>query len=251
MRRDLVRLGVLVPSVNTVVEPDMYRMVPPLFTIHFSRLLVPSDATTVENLEHLEDYLDQSLQSLAHAKVRAVAFACTSGSFIKGPQWDRHLMERMKKIIAPATTTSDSVVTALKTLGIGTLTLVTPYPDPINDLMEAYLNSQGFHVANLKSLGLSRSSEIKRVSPKAILDLAKSADTRGSEGILISCTDFQAVPIIEALELDVKKPVISSNQATLWKLMVLSGKRIPIKGYGTLMRSLPARINQKEKRNGR
>jgi len=223
------------------VEPDIYGMAPSPFTVHFSRLLVPSEATTVENLEHLEDHLDESLQSLAHAKVKVVAFACTSGSFIKGPQWDKYLIERMEKIITPATTTSDSVVSALKKLGVVKLTLVTPYPDPINDLMEAYLSSQGFHIENLKSLCLSGSSEIKRIPPKAIFDLAKSADTKGSEGILISCTDFQAVPIIEALEVEVKKPVISSNQATFWKLMMLSGKSASIKGYGQLLRNVHLR----------
>ena len=136
----------------------MYRMAPPEITIHFSRLPVPSDATTVENLKHLEDHLEESLQSLAQAKIKAVAFACTSGSFIKGPSWDRHLIERMEKIVSPATTTSESIISALKSLKVTNLALVTPYPDPINELMEAYLASQGYHVVNLKSLRLSSSS---------------------------------------------------------------------------------------------
>ncbi len=116
------------------------------------------------------------------------------------------------------------------------LSLVTPYPDPINELMETYLNDQGFQVANLKSLRLSRSDEIKSVSPEAIFDLARSADTAESEGMLISCTDFQAVPIISALEADIGKPVISSNQATLWRLLTLTGRKTSVKGYGYLMK---------------
>jgi len=231
-----VRLGVLVPSVNTVVEPDMYRMAPPEITIHFSRLPVPSDETTVENLKRLEDHLEESLESLAQAKIKAVAFACTSGSFIEGPSWDRHLIERMEKIVSPATTTSESVVSALQALDITNLALVTPYPDAINDLMESYLLSLGFRVANLKTLRLSRSSEIKRVSPDTIFELARSADTAKAQGILISCTDLQAIPVIESLEQEIRKPVISSNQATLWKLMLLSGVHIAIKGYGRLLR---------------
>jgi maleate cis-trans isomerase len=230
-----VRLGVLVPSVNTIVEPDMYRMTPPDHTIHFSRLFVPSDETTVENLERLEDHLDESLASLSHADVEAVAFACTSGSFIKGTQWDQHLIRRMEKLITPATTTSDAVVSALKHLDVRRVALVTPYPDPINELMRAYFEAQGFEIVNLKSLRLMHSHEIKRVSPAAIFDLAESADTKDSDVILISCTDFQAVPVIEALEGSLKKPVVTSNQATFWKLMELSGRRVPIEGFGTLL----------------
>ncbi len=233
-----MRLGVLVPSVNTVVEPDMYRMAPREITIHFSRLPVPSDETTVENLKRLEDHLEESLESLAQAKIRAVAFACTSGSFIEGPSWDRHLVERMEKIVSPATTTSESIISALRSLNLTNLALVTPYPDPINELMKAYLSSQRCHVVNLKSLRLSSSQEIRRVNPKTIYELGVSANTDKAEGLLISCTDFQAIPIIEALEEKMKKPVISSNQATLWKLMSLSGVHIPIKGYGRLLREI-------------
>jgi maleate isomerase len=216
-------------------------MAPPEITIHFSRLPVPSDATTVENLEHLEDHLEDSLQSLVQAKIKAVAFACTSGSFIKGPLWDRHLIERMEKIVSLATTTSESIISALRSLKVMNLSLVTPYPDTINELMEAYLASQGFHVVNLQSLHRSSSSEIKRVQPKTIFEMGKSANTKRAEGVLISCTDLQAIPIIEALEQEIKKPVISSNQATLWKLMILSGIHIPIKGYGRLLRETARR----------
>ncbi len=246
-----MRLGVLVPSVNTIVEPDMYRMAPPGITVHFSRLPVPSDVATVENLEHLGDHLEESLQSLAQAKIGAVAFACTSGSFIKGPSWDRHLIERMEKIVSPATTTSESILSALRSLNVTDLALVTPYPDTVNELMELYFASQGYRIVNLKSLRLSSSQEIKRITPRTIYELSRSADTDRAEGILISCTDFQAISIIEALEREIKKPVISSNQATLWRLMILSGIHTSIKGYGRLLRNLKFQTNRQEKEDGR
>ena len=65
---DPVRLGTLVPSVNTIVEPDMYRMAPPHVTVHFSRLAVPTDQVTLENLERLTDRMEESLHSLAQAR---------------------------------------------------------------------------------------------------------------------------------------------------------------------------------------
>jgi maleate cis-trans isomerase len=104
--------------------------------------------------------------------------------------------------------------------------------------MEAYLASQGYHVVNLKSLHLSNSQEIKKVPPETIYELGRSADTDRAEGLLISCTDFQAIPVIEALEEESKKPVISSNQATLWRLMILGGVHAPIKEYGRLLREI-------------
>jgi maleate isomerase len=234
-KKSPVRLGVLVPSVNTIVEPDMYRMTPSRFTVHFSRLYVPTDEATVENLSRLEDHLDEALQSLSQADVRAVAFACTSGSFIKGPQWDEHLTARIEKFITPASTTSTAVVEALKALDVGRFTLVTPYPDPINKLMIDYFEQQGFDVTDLKSLGVTHSHEIRGTQPETIFDLAVSANSKEAEGLVISCTDFQAVPIIEALEKEVGKPVVTSNQATFWKLMELSGDRPSVSGFGRLL----------------
>jgi maleate isomerase len=231
-----VRLGVLVPSVNTMVEPDMYRMAPPGVTIHFSRLPVPSDSATVENLFHLEDHLQASLQSLAHADVRAIAFACTSGSFIGGDLRDKDLIEKMKAVVSLATTASESILSALRHLDIRNVSLVTPYPDPLNERMRSFFMSQGIHVTSLVSLQLSFSREIRRVTPEAILGLGRKAGREGAEGVVISCTDFQALPIIDVLEREIRKPVIASNQATLWRLMNLSGVKTRVEGYGCLMR---------------
>jgi maleate cis-trans isomerase len=231
---DPIRLGVLVPSVNTVVEPEMYRMAPPGVTVHFSRLPVPSGACTADNLERLEDHLDESLHSLVQAEIKAVVFACTSGSFIRGPAWDRHLIARMEKIFIPATTASESVISALKALRVKNLALVTPYPEAINTALEAYLVSQGIEVVTLKSFGLSCSREIKQVPPQAVYEMAKSAHISRSEGILISCTDLRSISVIDRLEVETGKPVITSNQASLWRLMDLCGIRIPVKGFGRL-----------------
>jgi len=232
-----IRLGVLVPSVNTIVEPEMYRMAPAGFSIHFSRLPVPSEDTSVENLSRLTDKLDESLQTLAQAKVEAVAFACTSGSFIKGTEWDRNLIQRMESVISPATTTSNAVDAALKKLDVRRLSLVTPYPQAINDLMTVYFEAQGYDIVDLKSLHLAGSTEIRNTSPGAIFNLAQSANTDQTEAVLISCTDFQAAPIIETLESKINKPVVTANQATLWRLLQLSGNMLPVKGYGTLFGS--------------
>ena len=229
-----IRLGVLVPSVNTIVEPDMYRMAPDTFSIHFSRLPVPTGETSVENLSRLTDKLDESLQILAQAEVQAVAFACTSGSFIKGTEWDRNLIRRMENIISPATTTSNAVDAALKKLNVRLLSLVTPYPQPINDLITAYFEAQGYDIVGLKSLHLSGSPEIRNTSPGAIFELARAANTDQTEAVLIACTDFRAVPIIEALESEIKKPVVTANQATLWRLLQSTGNMRPIEGYGIL-----------------
>lgn len=238
-QEEKIGLGVLVPAINCIVEPDVYGAVSPPYTVHFARLPVPTDEATVENLERLEDNLEEAVFSLSQGKVRSIAFACTAGSFIKGPQWDRHLIDRMETVFAPATTTSNSVVAALKELALKKIALVTPYPEPINKLMTSYFTKMGFQITGLKSLFLKHSHDISSVRSQEIFDLAISADSAETEGIVISCTDFPAMPLIETLEEELKKSVVTSNQATLWQLMCLSGTFRPINGYGRLLEKAP------------
>jgi maleate isomerase len=41
--------------------------------------------------------------------------------------------------------------------------------------------------------------------------------------------------VIEALEQDLGKPVISSNSAMMWHALRLAGVRQPVTGYGRLL----------------
>ena len=73
------------------------------------------------------------------------------------------------------------------------------------------------------------------VSQDKIYGLAKEVDTLESEAIFLPCTGWHTIDIIEKLEGDLQKPVISSNQATMWNLLRLAGINDKIQGYGRLL----------------
>jgi maleate isomerase len=60
-------------------------------------------------------------------------------------------------------------------------------------------------------------------------------DGKENEAIFISCTNFRTIEIIQELEEATGKPVISSNQATLWYALRKLGLKDSIKGYGQLL----------------
>jgi len=60
-------------------------------------------------------------------------------------------------------------------------------------------------------------------------------NTKDAEAVLILCTGIRSVPILEALENDLGKPVISAIQATFWHCLRLTGIKAEIKGYGKLL----------------
>jgi maleate cis-trans isomerase len=51
--------------------------------------------------------------------------------------------------------------------------------------------------------------------------------------------DFRCSDVIEEIENDSGKPVVTSNQATAWHLMKMLGINDVVEGYGRLLRKTP------------
>jgi len=64
----------------------------------------------------------------------------------------------------------------------------------------------------------------------------KAACPAAADGVLIAGTGFRCVAILEALEQDLQRPVISANQASLWHCLRSAGVRTALEGYGALLR---------------
>ena len=233
----------LVPSANTVCEPDMYGMAPMGVTVHAARLLMStasqSDYLSQEKIEETEneivEQVEKAARELSTAKVDVVAFCTTAGSFYKGLSWDNEIIERIEKESGvPATTTSTAMVEALKRLKISRVAVCHPYVKLMGERLKAFLEGHGVNVVNVVGLGLT--SGIAKQTPETIYGLAKRADGPDANGIFISCTNFPAIELIEKLEADVGKPVITANQATLWALLEKVGIHEAIEGFGKLLK---------------
>jgi maleate isomerase len=71
--------------------------------------------------------------------------------------------------------------------------------------------------------------------PSTAYKLAKSVDTGDADGIFISCTNFRTIEIIEALEENTGKPVVTSNQASMAMALKVMGIKEKIGGFGALL----------------
>ena len=223
------KLGVLVPSANSVLEPDMYRMAPQGVSVHFSRVVNYED--TPEQLEAMIQYVPRCCEKLSHARMDVYAFGCTGGSLMGGLGYDQKMIKIMQeKTGKPATTTSTAVIEAFREMGIGRVCVVTPYEDWLNERQKNSLKPAACGCA-----GHQRSGHPGRESKSPGLRPGKSAPLQAREinkpeapRILMSCTNFRAAEVLEIIEKDLGKPAISSNQATLWAMLKLVG----IKGMG-------------------
>lgn len=231
------KLGVLVPSGNTVLEPDMYRMAPPGVSVHFSRVLNFED--TPEELGAMIRYVPKCCEELSHAGVDVYGFGCTGGSLMGGLGYDQEMIRIMEeKTGKPATTTSTAVLGAFKELDISRVSVVTPYEDWLNEKQKRFFEANGVQVTFIKGLGIRQAEGISRVTPGMIYRLAKEADRPQAQGIFVSCTNMRAAEVLEWIETDLGKPALSSNQATLWALLKLAGIRGEAKGFGRLLTRL-------------
>src|SRR5262245_57980745 len=92
------RIGVMVPSTNTTCEADFQMVVPPGVTVHGQRLWLTNDALGPEGMDRMNGEIESGARYLATARVDAISYGCTTGSFFKGPGWDREMIALIEQI---------------------------------------------------------------------------------------------------------------------------------------------------------
>jgi len=225
------QLGLIVPSWNTTMEYECFRMAPPGISIHVSRIAHTEDSD--QAALHMAEKAPDAAGLLAHAKVNAICFGCTGASFRKSGI-DLEIIDRIEsKTKIPTTTTSTAIVDALKSLGVESVAIASPYPERTNNLLADYLRHAAFKAVSHKGLNIECPAALP---PEQAYRLAREVDCEAADGILISCTNFRSLEVTETLEQDIGKPVVSSNTASLWKLMKLAGAKEPVTGAGRLFK---------------
>ena len=179
--------------------------------------------------------IGRAAKRLAERGALAVAYGCTSGSYVLGPDGDAALAADMRTAAGiPATTTSSAAAAALHELGVRRVAVLSPHVDALNERLRAYLESAGFEVVNL--VGLNRRGDIEGIEPGETLDVvSKDVDTPETDAIFISCTGLRTAAVIEDLEDLLRKPVVTANQATLWHVARLAGAPASTPARGRLL----------------
>lgn len=236
------RIGLMVPSTNTTCEADFQMAVPRGYTVHGQRLWLTNDALGEEGMLRMNGEIESGARYLATACVDAISYGCTTGSFFKGPGWDHDmiaLIERTAKV--PAVATSPSVVEALRSFGARRISVATPYPEWNNARLRTYLEAQGFEVLNLDAeptAAKAGNQGINDQDPSVIVEFASRACRPDADALLCSCTAWRSVEAAEEIEQRTGKPVVTSNQASIWMTLRRLGHTAPVPGFGRLLRDL-------------
>ena len=238
------RIGLLVPSTNTTCEADFQLVAPSGITIHGQRLWLTNEGTGDDVVNRMNSEIEQGARYLATARVDVIVYGCTTGSFFKGPGWDRQMLEVIQRAAGvPAVATSPSVVEALRLFGARRISVATPYPEWNNQKLRAYLEAQGFEVLSLAAeprAAASGNQGINDQDPESVVEFAVKTCRPEADALLCSCTAWRSVEAVAAIEARTGRPVVSSNQSTIWTALRALGWTRPIAGFGRLLENLAA-----------
>jgi arylmalonate decarboxylase len=234
---DRGKIGLILPSTNTVAEPEFNQLAPKGVSIHVSRIMMLGKATE-ESYRRIGDETARAADELATAEVDIVAWGCTSGSVVL-PRNEIEL-EISKRTKVPAVTSMTAVIEALAALGAKSISLGTPYVKFVNEGEVRLLQQEGIKVCASYGLGLGETQEerrgIGRVPPETIFRLARYVDHPEADAVFLSCTNLATIDVVEAVEKELGKPVITSNLAVFWRVLRQIGFRDSIPYRGTLLR---------------
>ena len=235
-----VRLGILTPSSNTVLEPLTTAMAAglPGVTLHFSRFRVTEIALSPGALSQFDDApVLQAASLLADAKVDAIAWSGTSASWL-GFDRDAKLCHAIHDATGvPATSSALALNEALSSLGTQRLGLVTPYSADVQARIMANYAAAGIPCVAERHVGLRDNFSFAEVTEAQLQAMVREVSQAGADTVAILCTNLRGAPLAARLEAELGMPVLDSVATALWGALRLAGADPGgITGWGGLFR---------------
>jgi maleate isomerase len=235
------RIGIVYPA-SGLADMEYYHLCPPGVSVHITRTSMPDEGSvTLESMQEVAggEQFDRIAADLATVRPHALVWMCTSGSFSRGPEWDKALRATLSENgRCPATTTSTALTEAMRVMGVEKLALATPYEPRLNEKLIQYVQHFGVKVVNHSGLGLTLDWDIGRLDFASLGDMVRSVDTAEADAVFVSDTGIILSPIAEALERDLAKPVFSANMASMWHALQLAGVKEPLPHLGRLFKEI-------------
>jgi maleate isomerase len=229
------RVGLIVPSVNRMSEPQFNHFAPEGLAIHVARARITGQWR--KPAADMKDEIARAAAALADSGPDLIVYHCTDSSMREGCRGERALTEIVREATGVETVaTSALVIEAMRALGITSVVLLSPYLS--NEVIVRYLQENGITVRHDVALKLN-GHEFTGVTPRRWLELAREHDRPDADAIFLSCTNTTQIEAIEDIERALGKPVVNSNQAVLWGCVKRLGKKLgpqpKMPGLGRLM----------------
>ena len=241
-----VRIGMLTPSSNTVVEPLVAAMLAdvPEATAHTSRLRVTEISLQDGSRSQFEpESMLAAAELLADARVHVMGWNGTSASWL-GFDLDRRLFETMtERFGVPSTSAVLAVNELIDEVGARRLAMLTPYVDEVQARIIAQYRDAGYDCIAERHTGERVNYAFAEIGDDVIVRLIREIAAEGPEAIIVMCTNMRAAHLVATLEQELDVPIIDSLAAYVWKALRLAGvDTARITGWGRIFQCIGAGV---------
>lgn len=237
-----LKLGIIAPSTNTSVQPEMEGMRPYGVTNHFGRLYIPDDPIRNDDdfnrlMANIRLTMEEAARSVMTCQPDRLVLGMSSETFWDGLDGSDRLAARMREIAGkPVTMGSDAVRAALGVYGgVKRIAVITPYM-PVGDAqVRRFFTDCGFEIVALK--GLKGESPVKyaHVSERELRDAINEVNGSSLQAIVQVGTNLAMARLAGIAEFWLDKPVIAINTAIYWHALRESGIADRVTGFGSLL----------------
>ena len=230
------RLGFIIPSSNRMVEPQLQHYCPDGVVPHFNRI-----GMTNRHKAPLDELMPRILlaaELLGDSKCDVTVLQCTGTSMSGGVEKEREVIAAMEDLTGkPAASAASSLMEAFQALDAQRLVFVSETPQAGHDKKLAFLQEAGLDIIADKAMGLAGTDVYCSTPPEFWFENVKTMRNDDADAYFVSCANIRSIDVIEALEDQLNRPVITSNQAALWSALRLAGLNDNISALGRLFKT--------------
>jgi len=218
------RIGWITPRVNSDTEIyDFYQLAPKDVVLVVNSLAV-IDSNRKDEIEASFELIEQRIK---HLNLSGVDHIMQKGAPVHlhfGNKGHQDLLDRMRALSrAPVSTSSQALADAFNHLGAKRILVISSWrnesPHLVTNLRN-HLASEGIEIGAIEGIGGQQlqSYEKGKLSPSVIFSNVIEASKRHPDvdAIYIQSGTMASVPIIDKLEQQIAKPVVSTNSASIW-----------------------------------
>ena len=235
------KFGVLGPSTNTIVQPDMDGMRPVGVTNHYGRIEIPdmpvnSNEDFLRLVASIRDNTLHAVDVLKTCEMQAMVMGMSATTFWDGRKGaEAYVAMLQDRAGVPVSCGSFSCEAALNLYGAKRIAFLSPYFEVANAQVRRFFQDCGFTV--VRDLCLERPSPvlIAHTTDAMCREAIRKLDGDDVDAIVQVGTNLSMVRMAAAAELFLGKPVIAINTATYWHALRTAGLQDRMEGFGTLL----------------
>lgn len=236
------QFGLILPSTNTVVEAEFNWMRPEGVSWHTGRIYIPDpvlsdDETFVRFVENLRVEIGRAVRDVVTAEVDYLVMGMSAETFWGGKDGAARFAQWMTELSGglDVTTGANSCKAALDVYGAKKIGVITPY-QPVGDAqVRAFFEELGYEVADVHGLKCDTATSIGDVTPEEIKAAFRAVDAPDIDVLIQAGTNLPATRVAAEMEIELGKPVIAINTATVWHAYRTNGINDKIEGFGSLL----------------